>query len=369
MRDRDPIAIAGIGAVTPVGLSAEKTCAAIRAGVSGMLPHQGWQDGAPPPPDGLTAGRVPLEWLHGGPQGEWPGHERWKRRAPEPHLLIANGHERLIEMAATAAEEAWQHARVDGSRIGLYLGLDDEDHGKPFVEPIASALGVSFEIQREDRLGRAAALAALHRAARHLRTDRVDVALVGGVDSQIRRRPVDALAADGMLRSDDVPHGIIPGEAAGFLVLASGDLVHEPLAWLESTSVTDEPTAGTDDPNQGVGLTRAIREARAAARRFESLPAILCDLNGERYRAMEWGLVRIRAIDDIRYLPDGPGAADLWHPADCIGDTGAASGALNAILAITAMRKGYAKADRALIWGASNGPLRTTAILSREWEN
>jgi hypothetical protein len=33
------------------------------------------------------------------------------------------------------------------------------------------------------------------------------------------------------------------------------------------------------------------------------------------------------------------------------------------------MRKGYARADRALVWGASDGPLRAAAVLARERED
>lgn len=363
------LAIAGVGALTPVGLSAEATCAAVRAGISRMLALEGWDDGGTDPPEGLIAGRVPFEWLEGGPRTEWPGHERWNLRPPRPHLLVANGGRRLIDLALPAAEEAWRQASPGGGRAGLYLGLDEADRGGPIAEAIGAVLGVAFDPVREDRLGRAAGLAALHRAARHLREDRVDVALVGAVDSRIRRDVVEALAARGVVRTEDAPHGIIPGEAAAFLVLARDDPERRALGWLAGSGVSEEPTAGTDDPNQGVGLTRALRRARQAAPPLASQPFIVCDLNGERYRAMEWGLVRVRAVDDLRYLPAGPGAGDLWHPADCIGDPGAASGGLSVVCALTAMRKGYARADRALVWGASDGPLRAAAVLARERED
>ena len=80
---------------------------------------------------------------------------------------------------------------------------------------------------------------------------------------------------------------------------------------------------------------------------------------------MEWGLTVVRALGDLRRPNGGPDVDEVWHPADCIGDCGAASGTLDAVWAIEAMRKGSANSDRALVWGASDGRLRAAVILER----
>jgi 3-oxoacyl-[acyl-carrier-protein] synthase-1 len=327
-----------------------------------MLAFEGWVDAGPPPSVDVMAGRVPLEWLAGGPAAEWPGHERWNLKPPKPHLQIAPGPERLVELAAPAAAEAWAEARSPRGRIGLYLGLAEDDEATPIADALAETLGASFELVRRDRLGRAAALAAVHRAARHLRDGRIDVALCGAVDSRLRRAPLEGAAAAGTLRVDDSAIGVIPGEAAAFAVLGpagEGDA----LAVVLGSGVAEEKTAGTDEPNQGVGLTEALRKARAGVRGLEARPLIVCDLNGERYRTLEWGLASVRALGDLHAEPGGPASGDLWHPADCIGDPGAASGALSLVWAVTALRKGYARSHRALLWGASDGPLRAALVL------
>jgi len=84
----------------------------------------------------------------------------------------------------------------------------------------------------------------------------------------------------------------------------------------------------------------------------------VCDLNGDRYRATEWSMAAIRTLGALH------GDMSLWHPADCIGDTGAASGIVNVVWAVAAFGKGYASAERTLVWGASEGPARAAAVLA-----
>lgn len=366
-----PLAITGLGCVTPVGLSVEATCTALRAGITRMLEFEGWDDDGELPDPPFPAGRVPLERFDPAPDEAWPGHERWNLRLPRPRLLVAPDARRLVELAVPAAEEAWAWCGRAGraeSGVGCYLGLAEEDDGAPVAEALAAALGVRFAVTREDRLGRAAGLAALHRAARHLREGRVAVALVGAVDSRLRRTAIEAMAEAGTLRSDENPVGVIPGEAAAFLVLEPPGAGRRTRQRLAGSAVAEEPTAGTGEPCRGDGLSRAIRRALAEAGTPEHRPLVVNDLNGERYRTLEWGLANVRALGSLAPPPGAPPDVDMWHPADCIGDSGAASGGVDAIWALHALRAGYAHAERALVWGASDGPLRAAAMLARERE-
>jgi len=354
--------LTGLGALTPVGLSAPATCAALRAGVPRMLTFEGWTDDGPDPNPEFVAGRVPMERLLGLVEEKWPGHERWNLTLPRPHVLIEPDATRLLALAPPAAEEAWDAAGRPAGRAGIYLGLDENDSATAVADAVGDRLNKTFELVRGDKLGRAAGLASLHRAARHLAEGRVDVALVGAVDSRMRRASIARQIDRGTLHHDKNPAGVIPGAAAAFVVLQPAAMA-APLARLAGSAVAEEPTAGSDSPNQGTGLTLALRKARERARRLEAWPRIVCDLNGDRYRALEWSLVVVRALGD---LPEGPASGPEWLPAEWIGDTGAASGLVGVIWAVTAMRKGYARASQALVWGASDGPLRAAAILSTE---
>jgi 3-oxoacyl-[acyl-carrier-protein] synthase-1 len=87
-------------------------------------------------------------------------------------------------------------------------------------------------------------------------------------------------------------------------------------------------------------------------------PLTVCDLNGDRYRAVEWAMASMRAFSDLH------GDEPLWHPADCVGDPGAAAGALSVVWATAALVKGYAPLPQVLVWGASDGALRGAALLA-----
>jgi 3-oxoacyl-[acyl-carrier-protein] synthase-1 len=211
-----------------------------------------------------------------------------------------------------------------------------------------------------ERAGRAAALVALRQAAKDFLSGTVDAALVGGVDSLLRPDALTALRDGGALRSASHPQGILPGEGAAFLVLERvPPPSSRPLAMLEAIVTEDEPTVGTDDANTAYALTRVLRKLRLSARSFRSRPLALCDLNGDRYRAMEWAMASMRAFADLS------GDALVWHPADCIGDAGAAMGAIDLVWAAVALSKGYAPGERVVVWGASDGPERAAALLTQ----
>lgn len=360
------LAITGVGAATPVGLSAAATCAALRAGVARLGEvHTFLVEGELVGNESAVGGRVPTEWYTGGPSiTEWPGHERFSMgEPPAPEQIVASGPARLEELAVPAAREAWADAGLtDGEAWGLWLGLDETDAEQTPLGAVAAALGASAPAVSEAvAAGRGSALAALRNAAKALRADEVEVALVGGVDSLIRRERLAALSEAGALRSASHPQGVLPGEGAAFVVLERESRARgrdADRARVLALGTEDEPTAGTDDANQAVGLTRLLRKVLRDWPGGDA-PLTVCDLNGDRYRAMEWTMASMRA------LAGHTGDQLIWHPADCIGDPGAASGAINLVWTVAAFDKGYAPRDQALVWGASDGALRAACLLHR----
>lgn len=367
------LAITGIGAVTPVGLSAPASAAAFRAGIARITSLQDREEhgpeGAVPPRAG---GRVPLEWFEGGPRlQEWPGHERFEQPIPPPeHLLIEDGAERLVRLAVPAAVECYRQAIGDlrpAADWGLFLGISAEEEpgtAEKLVAAVTTALNrfhpALVEVLPE---GRAAGLAAMHRASAAMAEGKIAGALVGGVDSLIRPAVYQRLDAVGTVKGTSNPHGVLPGDAAAFCVLEKQPRSARPLAIVASTAVAEEPTFGTDKPNQAQGLTSVLRKIRAAGS-FAHLPLFICDLNGDRYRALEWGLASTRVFGNLHENTETPFSGQFWHPADCIGDAGAASGVVDCVWAVEVIRKQYAKLDQIVVWGASDGRLRAGAILT-----
>ncbi len=116
----------------------------------------------------------------------------------------------------------------------------------------------------------------------------------------------------------------------------------------------------TDTVCVGEGLTQVYQQATAGLRQGEEVSRTICDINGERYRNVEFPYAILRVHQPFV----DAGAYD--SPADCWGDVGAASGPLFALLAIAAAQRGYAKGPHTLIWCSSEGGARAGALLRCE---
>jgi 3-oxoacyl-[acyl-carrier-protein] synthase-1 len=250
----------------------------------------------------------------------------------------------------------------------LFVGFserEDPSHIATVLESIRQPCGSwPPRVQEAIQGGRASALYALHRACDEIRAGKLTGALVGGVDSLIRPSVHAVLGEAGVLKDvDENPQGIVPGEAAAFVVLEARPKPAGVLACVAGTGIADEPTLRTQKPNQGEGLTAAVRMAKKGTTGMTARPLSVCDLNGDRYRALEWGFAQTRALADLTWKDGGPGTEDTWNPAEYLGDTGAGACAVCTVWAIEAIRLGCAPTREVLLWGTSDSPLRAAAIL------
>jgi 3-oxoacyl-[acyl-carrier-protein] synthase-1 len=112
---------------------------------------------------------------------------------------------------------------------------------------------------------------------------------------------------------------------------------------------------GTETVCTGDGLTAAFRGV------LDGQPRVghaYNDLNGETYRAEEYGFTICRTAASFE------NADRFTAPADCWGDVGAASGLLAVTLPIAAWARGYAEGPVQLAWSSSaTSPLRAAALL------
>jgi 3-oxoacyl-[acyl-carrier-protein] synthase-1 len=185
----------------------------------------------------------------------------------------------------------------------------------------------------------------------------VDICLVGGIDSHLSPEILSAVEASGRLHSLQNSWGITPGEGSGFCLLASGTWCHEsgltPLAELVTSAVTEEPVVlGSERVCTSEGLSNAFEVALAGT--SLQIDDVICDMNGETYRAVEFGLALVRHANRF----NNPG--QFQTPATCWGDVGAASGPLFCSLAVAAWQRGYARGPTAMLW-ASGGAERSRA--------
>ena len=282
----DSIHIVGVGARTPLG-DAATAAAAVRAGLSGIGQHPFMlnRDALPTP----AAVDAELDITHMGP-------------------------ERLIALAETALRDACTtlgSARSLPQRLPVFLGLPAFRPGFPekYAQAVRTGLarlnGLPAAIGEITILphGHAAGLSALAAAFEHLHDFAFEVCVVGGVDSYFHADTVEWLDRNRQLAGPVSRSGFVPGEGAGFCLLASDTglarLGLKQLAHVRAVSVgTEAKLIKTPDMCLGEGLTACVRNAVGGLRLpDERINDIYCDINGERYRNEEWGFVCLRVSE------------------------------------------------------------------------
>ncbi len=341
--------IVAVAARTAVGLTAESTAAAVRAGVSRICQHPFMLDAAG---DKLRCGYD---------------------RGIDPALF---GADRMFSLARRALAEA--AAKLTRQRpcpvpVRVLLALPEPRPG--FSSQDASRLARRLGEVPPTRLpavrveqteaGHAGALGGLERAVHDIGQGVEDLCFVGGVDSYLEEETIDWLDAERRLARAEIRSGFPPGEGAAMLAVAS-DAARSALALPSLARIRTVACAREKrDPKCDAGLlgeamTEAIRRAAGALRRpGEILADVYCDINGERSRADDWAFALLRTASAFR---DG---TDYRTAVSQCGDIGAASAALSCVLAVQAWQRGYANGPLALACGSSWTGLRGAAILER----
>lgn len=344
------MSVVGLGAITAVGLTAAAGAAAVRAGIAGFSEHPQLvdQEGEP-----LIVARVPVL---------------------EEDVA---GIERFFELALPAADEALTPlaGRTEKTRpIPVVLGLPPERPGLPealgpnLAKRLQGGLRERWQVAGVQVLseGHSAGLMALEAAWQEIQSGRDVFCLVGGVDSYLEPNTLEWLEESDQLHGAG-PHnnawGFVPGEAAGFcLVCAPETADRHKLTTLGRVlavaTAQEKNLARTGSVCLGQGLTEAFRGALRALPNGAKVDRVFCDMNGEAYRADEYGFTIARTSE--RFVDAG----DFQAPADCWGDVGAASGPLLLGLAVAAGRKGYAKGPHALVWTSSESGQRSAALVA-----
>jgi 3-oxoacyl-[acyl-carrier-protein] synthase-1 len=210
---------------------------------------------------------------------------------------------------------------------------------------------------------------ALEAASARLMRGAADACLVAGVDSYLEPETLEWLESCDQLHSAgrfNNAWGLVPGEGAAALLLMRKSVARQcgldPLAEVLGTAATVEPhRIKTDSVCLGEGLTAAFRTALAALPPGRKVSDVYCDLNGEPYRADEYGFACLRTREYFE------AASDMVAPADCWGDVAAAGGVLHLMLACVAGHKRYAKGPFAFACGSAEMGERAAALIAIPW--
>jgi len=304
------------GLVTSVGLTAEQSCAAFRARISNPTETRFIDSGG----EWIVAHQVPLE-------------QHWR------------GLTKLARMAALAIEEALQDVSrgqwhsvplllcvAETERPGRTAGLDDE-----LLLLIRRDLGVGFAdasaVVTQGRVGVAVALMQARNLIARGGHSRV---LIAATDSLLNWPTLSHYEREERLLTGRNSNGFMPGEAAGALLIEASaggacELVCSGIGFGREIAHVN-----SGEPLRADGLSQAIKAALAdCSCAMHDMDYRITDLSGEQYYFKEAALALSRTLRKRKET------FDIWHPAECTGETGAAAGAAVIALADAACRKSF----------------------------
>jgi 3-oxoacyl-[acyl-carrier-protein] synthase-1 len=344
--------ITAVGMVTPVGHTARDACASLNAGLSRLAESSEFR--VPDQKDHL----VPA--VCAAATGVTDGHRRFLRQ----YRMAVRAFREAVATANLTEQDVSESliclCICESERIKIDSRIENQ-----LMRRISNALDLPDLTPRTHvfPLGHAGVFHALQEAVGFLAQGRVRQVIVGAVDTYLDEATLDWLADINRLKTDRTVIGMIPGEGAAFLVVENLSAAvargARPLARVEGVATAMEVNGiYSETPCRGDGLTQALQQTLAGqADQGHDTAVVICDLNGERYRALEWGLAMGRALGAVRRAPR------VWHPATSIGDSGAAAGAINVAFGAVAIERGYVHPRRVLIWGSSDDGQRGSAYL------
>jgi len=334
------LAITGVNAITAIGHDAAITAAAVRAGICRFSEFEDYLDGNDNP---ITVARI--------------------RGIEDDRDSVA----RMDATAALCLENLLNEYFLIGARrpsqIHLYLGASSEERPGPRYEErcayplqrIVEEWAVKAELQAIPQ-GNASMHFAMIQAGQLLEHDPAALCIVGGIDSLIRDSTLNWFEQDDRLKSISYgrQQGLIAGEAVGFMVIENPararQAIRPILARITGLGLAEEPVPrASNATSRGTGLTDACRSALAGGKDTE-IRYIFGDLNGENPRALEWCEAETRCFksrDNLR---------ELWTPANCYGDIGAASGTVLTTIATQGFVRGWLQSPVMIFCSDDHGP-------------
>lgn len=336
------VVISGLGFRCSVGQNVVQSCASIRAGIDRFAAWPHMTDASDPDAAGIVAAAISPDL----------GDESWVakfRQLAEQPLLEALWEAKLYDLSSQRMRTALYLAVPLPERHGSQESLANfsVDLAEPNFLPVT--FNSTFLFPKEHVGG----FIAVNKAVEDLASDAFDVCIVGGVDSLLHSQHLLSLVASAKLKVYSVPAGRIPGEAAAFIVLEKMEQARrrgaKVLARLAKVSTATDSCLGQGKPTRGEALSETLQEALSNTPYPPGrISRVMADLNGERSRFLEWGLAYGRALSSL------PPKRELWHPADCIGDIGAATGPAFICIATRAFERGYAGGDAVILSTASD---------------
>ncbi len=309
--------IAGIGMVTPVGFDFTSTVAAVEAGINRFQESEYFGKSMKP----FTMSLIPRDVL------------------PRISFKLNQVEDSTIQMGimlqtSDIALNQIEPLKAMDSPPPLFLACPEgyaecaSTVSPRFIEYLMKQTDANIETSTSRIIGtgRAGVIDAVDLAFKYLQQMEGDYVLVGGADSYQEEDLLTFLDRDDRIAAEEVLNGFIPGEAAGFLLLTRNR--QNAMVWGDGVISLSQPGIEAEKGHMyseasylGDGLATAIKKS-LVAHKGEKISTLYSSMNGEQFWSKELGVALLRnkesLSDDYAFE----------HPADCLGDIGAASGAV-----------------------------------------
>jgi 3-oxoacyl-[acyl-carrier-protein] synthase-1 len=205
-----------------------------------------------------------------------------------------------------------------------------------------------------------------------------DTVIFGAVDSLVDQLTCMELGSQFRIQTTETSDGVIPGEAAGFIVLEYQDVVRHtdelPYAWLKGLSVQAEPNHGKPDQQRLNGLGQAMSSLLACCGiTKERLSSLVLALGTEQTDRIEWyqtenslwpyqaseqemTALRLGEVDTID--PEPPAIPEKLDLNLTVGDIGLASLPVSIILAVARFDFSHPVCKRVMVLESGETPFR-----------
>ena len=340
------LAITAVNSITAVGHDGRMTAASVRAGISRLTEYDDYPDGDGNP---ITVARIrDIEY----------GRDTAVRMARTATLCLEN-----------LLSEYFQDGVKHPTHIHLLLGVASQERPGPRFEesctyPLLEVIKKWTEKPDLQTIpqGNASSQFGIEQAAKIIENNPTALCIVGGIDSLLRASTLNWFEHTGRLKSVSYGRhqGLIAGEAVGFTIIedpARADQANRPiLARITGLGLAEESSPrASNSPSRNSGLTNACHAA-LKDHQGKEIRAVFGDLNGENSRAVEWGMV------DMRCFKDRHEQRQLWTPANCYGDIGAASGAVMTNIVTQGFARGWLQSPILMFCSDDHGSCGTLIL-------
>lgn len=319
-----PVAITTVGMITGVGMNTSASCAAIRSAIDNFQETRFMDKGG--------------EWLLGC---SVPLDQAWR------------GASKQLQMAKIAIQECLeQNANLSPENTPLLLCLaETQRSGRvikndyAFFAELQKTLGVQFhDKSRIIAAGRVSLGIALQHARVLIHEQHFKHILIAATDSLLVASTLASLEEKDYLLSSKNSDGFIPGEAGAAIIIEPAYRTTAPQLVCQGIGFgLEKAHIESEQPLRAEGLTIAIKQAlQDASCAMHDLDFRITDIAGQHYYFKEATLALGRTLRARKET------FDIWHPADCIGETGTAIGLIILGVIKTACEKQYSLGPRIL---------------------